>query len=481
MSILSIYFLAFLVILIALYYSLPRSFSPYVILAGSVFFYAHFDYRYSVLLSGSIVCTYLGAIGIAKAKSITSKRLILSTVLILNIGLLFYVKFAQYLIDIAHNFLNTPSITVSVIVPLGIAFYTLQICGYCIDVYRGKYSPEYNIFKYASFASFFPLIMQGPISRYDQLSPTLFAARDRSKFYDNLTSGSQLMLWGFFKKLVIADRAALLVNAVFDNYHEYSGITIIIAILFYTLQIYTDFSGCVDICKGAAKTFGIEVMENFKQPYFSTSIQDFWRRWHLALSSWLKDYVYISLGGNRKGTLRKYINLVIVFLVSGLWHGVGVHYIVWGLMQAFFQIVGAVTLDFRKNLCKALNINRESKGFKAYQWLITFVMINLSWLVFRADGTMVAVNMVKSIFASSGTAELFPAISKGDVLVLAIATLVLAVIGYYREKGYSIRNAVASRPLAVRWCAYYGLFLIVLILGVYGPGYSDSAFIYMNF
>ncbi len=481
MSILSISFVLFVLILIAFYYLLPAKFSPYIILLGSVYFYTRFDYRYSFFLLGSIVCVYFGALLIHRAPSKKIKKLILAIVLICNIGLLFFVKFVPRLLEMAKNMKGFPSLSISILVPLGISFYTLQLCGYLIDIYREKYKPERNFFKFASFSTFFPLMLQGPISRYDQLSRTLFSERKRDEFYENITSGAQIMLWGFFKKLVIADRAALLVNEVFDNHSSYSGVAVIIASLCYTLQIYTDFSGCVDICRGAAKTFGIQVVDNFNQPYLSISIQDFWKRWHISLSSWLRDYVYIPLGGNRKGIVRKYLNLIIVFFVSGLWHGVGIHYIIWGLLQAFYQIIGAVTLPFKKKLCSFLHINRNCNAYIWFQRLITFMLVNISWVFFRAINTSAIFEMLSSMLRFDTNAELLAILDLSDVAILVLGSLALLIIGFYREKGISIRQKVSACPIPVRWTLYLSLFLIVLILGVYGPGYSDSAFIYMNF
>lgn len=483
MSILSVYFLAFLLLSSIVFYLVPNKIKPYVILLCNIYFYLQFDVKYSVFLLFSIISVFLGALFVDHAKNNTIKKLVLGTVLILNIGLLFFVKFTPYLLGIAQRFFtfDASDILNSIIVPLGISFYTLQVCGYLIDVFRGKYSAEKNFFKFMAFSSFFPLMLQGPISRYDQLAHQIFNKEKRKDIYKNYTYGAQLMLWGFFKKLVIADRAALLVNEVFDHYESYSGIIILIAVLFYTIQIYTDFSGCVDICRGAGQLFGIDIMENFKQPYFARSIQDFWKRWHIALSSWLRDYLYIPLGGNRKGKVRKYVNLLIVFFASGLWHGVGIHYLVWGMLQGVLQIVGALTLPFKEKACDKLHINRNSCGYIILQQIITFIFINISWLFFRANGTIAAVKMIVSALDISLSLPSLPAIDLLDVLILGASLLVLFFVSYYKEKGFCIRDEISRTVLPVRWLIFLAGFAIVLIFGVYGPGYSDNAFIYMNF
>ncbi len=483
MSILSVAFLTFLLILAVIYHIAPPKLKPYIILAGNIYFFLQFDIRYSIFLLFSIVTVFFATILMEKVESVIAKKTVISITLILNIGVLFFVKYVPWLLGLASKVLpfDTSGFAAKIIVPVGISFYTLQICGYMIDVYRNKYAAEKNFFKFASFSTFFPLMLQGPISRYDQLADQLWYQNKRDEIYHNFTYGAQLMLWGFFKKLVIADRAAIAVNAVFADDSQFSGIAVIIGILCYTVQIYTDFSGCVDISRGAAQLFGINVMENFKHPYFATSIQDFWKRWHIALSSWLRDYVYISLGGNRKGAVRKYINMIIVFFVSGLWHGVGFHYIVWGLLQAFYQIIGALTLKPKKKFCELLHIDRESSVFKFYQRFVTFILVNISWVVFRANGTTAAINILKSAVSFKSYAEIIPGLDFFDTVVLVAAIAVLYFISYYQNKGYHMRDEISKTVTPVRWTIFLLAFVIILILGIYGPGFSSASFIYMNF
>lgn len=473
MSILSIEFLVFLAVLIAVYYLIPGKCRPYILLAGNVFFYLQFDIRFVPFLLFSVLSVFFGAWAVEKASE-RVKKWILGWVLLVNIGLLFFVKFGPGMLAFA-------GFDVTILMPLGISFYTLQLCGYLMDIYRGKYSAERNFGRFAAFSTFFPLILQGPISRYDQLAHQLFTKEKLPHIYENLTYGAQLMLWGFFQKLVIADRAAILVNHVFANYADCSGLLIFGAILLYTLQIYTDFSGCVDICRGAAQMLGIQVIDNFRRPYFSRSIQEFWKRWHISLSGWFRDYLYIPLGGNRKGTVRKYLNLIIVFLVSGLWHGVGIHFLVWGLLQAVFQIIGALTLPSKKSLCSRFGIDREGRGYRFVQYLCTFVLINISWLFFRADSTKDAVQMLLGIIRLLPLPEGVPGFAFGDGLVLAVSTAILFFISFQREKGVPIRQTVAGYCLPVRWILYLAALTIVVVFGIYGPGYSGNAFIYMNF
>lgn len=482
MSIISVYFLLFLLVLVVLYYGLPAKIRPYVLLLGNIMFYLTFDWRYFLFLLFSIATTWAGAIKIEHSSKKTKKKWLIA-VLTANIGLLFAVKYIPYLFDRVSSLFHINNFTVSLLVPIGISFYTLQVAGYVIDVYRGKYSAQRNFFKYMLFASFFPLILQGPISRYDQLAPQLYKDTRDNQGYDHVTRGAQLMLWGYFKKLMIADRAAIAVNAFYSDYTQFGSLLSLVAVLCYAIQIYADFSGCVDICRGAGQMFGIDIMDNFKQPYFATSVQGFWKRWHISLSSWFRDYLYIPLGGNRKGMVRKYVNVLLVFLVSGIWHGVGLHFIVWGILHGVYQIIGAVTLPVKKKLCAQFKINRESFGFKSVQCIFTFALINVAWIFFRAPRIKVALGVLLNLFSAWGVSYDLTSLGLDtqDWIVLLLSVSLLLLVSVLQYKGIKVQEKVASIPLVLRWSIYLLGFLLVLIFGIYGPGYSDASFIYMNF
>lgn len=484
MSVLSIGFLVFLLFFAFLYYLCPGRMKPYVLLAASIAFYLTFDWRYFLFLLFSVTTVWLGAILLEKYQE-KYKKIVAVAVLIANIGLLAIVKYLPYTVNQIFTLIASKSVGVSFLVPIGISFYTLQVCGYFIDVYRGQYMAEKNFFKFMLFASFFPLILQGPISRYSQIAPQLYRTEKCEAVYDNLTTGAQLMLWGFFKKLVIADRAAIFVAEVFTDYQQFDSLTLLFAVVCYTLQIYTDFSGCVDICRGAGRLFGIDIIDNFNHPYFALSIQDFWRRWHISLSSWFRDYIYISLGGNRKGTIRKYINVLIVFFTSGLWHGVGIHFIVWGVLHGVYQIIGAVTLPAKKWVCDRLRIDRQSVLFRNLQRVITFILINISWVFFRAENTRIACGILYDLLRKWNSVNVTALTSAGldlpDLIVLAVATAFLFMVSLVQYKGVIIQKSLAASPIPIRWSVYLLGFLVVLIFGVYGPGYSSASFIYMNF
>ncbi len=483
MSIISLSFMAFTAVCFLGYFILPLKVRPYWLLLTSLYFYSCFGWKGFILLGASVVTTFAAAHIVTALRKSGAKKLVLALTVILNVGLLTAVKYLNYTLSLLGRVVEIPVKELSLIVPLGIAFYTMQAVSYLVDVYRGKYPPERNFFKYLCYMTYFPIIMQGPISRYDQLADQLFTPHRFS--FDRMRSGLSLVLWGLFKKMVIADRAALLVNEVFGNYAEYAGLEIIIAALMYTVQIYTDFSGCVDISRGISEVMGIKLIENFKHPYFAVSIKDFWRRWHIALSSWFKDYIYIPLGGSRKGTFRKYLNLTIVFFVSGLWHGVGIHYIAWGLLQAFYQIVGELTSGIRNKLYDLCRVNRESFSFKFGQQLTTFVLVNISWIFFRADGLTAAFRMLRSCFTYNpwiltDGSFLEMGLDGKDWNVLIASIAVLLVVSLMQER-FSVREKLEKQNFIFRYAIYLAAVIAILVFGMYGPGYSASQFIYMQF
>ena len=480
MSYISFLFFGFLFIALALYYIVPLKWRKYVLLCANVVFYAYAGISQIVYLAVLIVLTYFSALLLQKIAK--HRFLLLLFYLFLSAGALVYGKFINYILRAISSIAGGAPLSVSVIVPLGVSFFTLQAIGYVVDVYKHKYPAEKNFLKVALFMSYFPIIVQGPISRMETLSPQLF---EGNKFdYTRVKQGLLLMLWGLFKKLVIANRAAMFADPIFGGYEAYSGFTVVFGVLMYTLQIYTDFSGCVDLCRGVSEMFGITMMDNFDHPYFSTSIKDFWRRWHISLSSWLRDYVYIPLGGNRRGKFRKYLNLMITFLVSGLWHGVGIHYLVWGFYHGACQIVGDVSRAPKDYLIKKLQIRRDVFSFRLAQQLITFVLIAYSWLLFRANGFRAALYMTRSLFTNffspTQFATAFGFEDLKDLFVLIIATVVLLMASLLQQK-YHIRTELEKQNLYFRWGAYLIILFAIIIFGVYGTGYNASDFLYMQF
>ena len=355
MNYLSLAFAGFVAFAALLYYIMPKRVRWGVLLLASLTFYGLFDLRYLAFLLFAALSTYGTALLIGKGKL---KKLWVGLCIFSNAAVWFFIKELPWLLTTAARVIDFTVPTLPILVPVGISYFTLQAIGYLADVAAGKVQAEKNPLKYLLFLSWFPAIVQGPISRYDQLMPQLL---NRSKLsFDNTRESLVLILFGLVKKLVIADRVGILANYCFANYAELQGVILYIGAIAYSLQLYADFSGCVDICRGTSRLFGVELVDNFSRPYGARSIKEFWNRWHISLSTWLKDYIYIPLGGNRKGTFRKHLNILLVFLVSGLWHGAGNHFFVWGIMHAVYQSVGAITLPIRRKIKDKLGITEDS-------------------------------------------------------------------------------------------------------------------------
>lgn len=465
----SLRFLAFFGIALLLYYLMPLQARPWALLVFSILFYAMFSLKALAFLLASLVSIYLAGLALQKGRW---RRVVLLVVLTFNLSLLVAVKYGSSLFG-----------GWSVIVPLGISFYTLQALSYCIDVYRGDCSAERNPFRLMLFLSFFPIIMQGPISRYAQLGGQLSVPQRFSE--DNLREGLQLMLWGYFKKMVIADRAAIVVNLVFAPGSDFAGVSVLVAVILYSVQIYADFSGCVDICCGVAQTFGIKLVNNFNHPYFSESVAEFWRRWHISLSSWLKDYLYIPLGGNRHGAFRKYLNVLIVFSVSGLWHGTGMTFFVWGILHGVYQIIGAASCPVRKAMCRVLAIDENCFASRMWRMAWTFFAVTFAWIFFRAASLPDAVRVIRQVcvfnpWTLTQGALLKLGLDCTEWIVLLLAIAVLWTVSLLQER-LRIRSALQRQPIWFRWSVAVLGVIVTVTLGVYGPGYSASQFIYMQF
>lgn len=340
----SMQFMIFFPVVLILYYIIPKKVRCLFLLAASYYFYASWNLKYSILICSSTLLTYACGIFIENERdSIKKRKEILIVCLLINFGILFLFKYGNFALSTLDGILQlTVSRSISYrfafLLPVGISFYTFQAVGYMIDVYRGETKAEKNIIKYALFVSFFPQLVAGPIERSKNLLKHI-SGIEKLKLWNarRMTSGAILMVWGLFMKMVISDRVAILVDNVFNNYGRYGRTELILGAIGFTLQIYCDFGAYSMIAVGAARIMGIELMENFSTPYFSMGIKDFWDRWHISLSTWFRDYLYIPLGGNRKGKLRKSINILIVFLASGLWHGANWTYILWGVFMDYIE------------------------------------------------------------------------------------------------------------------------------------------------
>lgn len=399
-------------------------------------------------------------------------------------------KFFAYLLEKLHiQSIVLNSIASKLYLPLGISFYTLQGIAYIVDIYKNKYKIEKNFIHFLLYMTFFPIFLQGPISRYEQLEKQLIT---HHKFdYKQFCFGLQLVLWGIFKKLVISNRLNMISNEIFDKNTEYTGVIMLLSGMCYALELYTDFSGAVDMSRGIAQSMNISLIQNFNFPNSATSIKDFWSRWHISLSTWLRDYIYIPLGGNRKGTFRKYINITITFFVSGFWHGVGFKFIIWGLLHAFYQILAdliADTLNKIKEVFKyrkILSLISDNNNLEIFiSKFITFILVSVAWIFFRASDWKTAYTMVKKInkkfLSTIGKLIESGSIDKKDFIVLIISLFILYLFERASQK-IEVREKISKFYLPFRWALYILLVHTIVIFGIYGEGYNPVNFIYMGF
>ena len=479
-------FLVFFPIVTLVYFLIPQRIKYLWLLLASYYFYMCWNPEYAVLIFISTAVTFLSGILISRFKNAKAKKWAVFGSFAINLGILFLFKYFYFMVDnlnAVRTFLHLQKYTpkFDIILPVGISFYTFQALSYTVDVYRGEVKPEKNFLKYALFVSFFPQLVAGPIER----SKNLLSQVNEKHYFDYLRvrRGLFTMLWGFFLKLVIADRAAILVNTVYDNISVFTGRQILVATVCFALQIYCDFASYSKIAIGAAEVMGFHLMENFKRPYFAASISDFWRRWHISLSSWFRDYLYIPLGGNRKGTFRKYLNLMIVFLTSGLWHGASWHFVIWGAIHGIYQIIGSATKTVRENFRKMLGIGDKNPIYVVFSRVVTFVLVGFAWIFFRSSSLAEAVEATRRIFTEFGVkmniAEL--EVDIPNLIVLLASVLVLFAVSMWTEKDGKAIEKMERMNFAIRWTAYLLLIFAVLIFGVYGSGYEASQFIYFQF
>ena len=470
-------FLLFFPLVSLLYFLLPQKVKWVWLLACSVYFYMCWRARYILLIGFSIAVTYAGALLIERLHKKGRRgpaNWVLAAVLASNFAVLFLFKyygfFSSVLAGASGGRLALPVLQLAL--PVGISFYTFQALGYAIDVYRGDLPPERNPFRYALFVTFFPQLVAGPIERATNLLPQFY---QRHPFdYDRMKSGLVRMGWGFFLKVVIADRLAVLVDQVYSQAAEAPGWALALATVCFAFQIYCDFASYSTIAIGAAEVLGFRLMQNFNAPYLALSVKDFWRRWHISLSTWFKDYLYIPLGGSRRGTARTCLNLMAVFLVSGLWHGAAMTFVVWGGLHGLFQAAGV--------LWGRLRGPAGAKPLPApLAWAGTFALVNLAWVFFRAEDIGQALTVLRRIFTAWGGA--LPGGLGLDAPDMAVGAAALALLFFADIRGQKkdLHGAVLALPLAAQWALYLGLIAAILLFGVYGPGYTTAPFIYFQF
>lgn len=463
----SISYAIFFPIVVILYFALPKKFKNIHLLLASYFFYGCWNVKYAALMLLSTVITYLAA---RLMDSYGKKKVFLSISFILNLGILFVFKYYGFFIDIFNRISGGNSSTAALfILPVGISFYTFQALGYTMDVYRGDIKAERNFITYALFVSFFPQLVAGPIERSKNLLPQI---RNQGEYcVCNLVEGLILIFYGLFLKLVIADRAAIYVNTVFGSM-DFKGTAMMLGALLFSIQIYCDFYSYSIMAKGSAKVMGIDLMDNFREPFLAVSIVDFWRRWHISLSTWFKDYLYIPLGGSRNGKFRHYVNIMIVFLVSGLWHGANYTFLMWGLIHGILNIISHFISRLKTGgSFISRNISR----------LVTFILVVLAFVFFRAEKVSDAFTYISRMFRQTGAGVLEAGLNAPNLYVLLIALLILFVVDVLKYNKIDVKDKFMHSPTILKGVVFFALIMVVVIFGIYGVGFSESMFIYFQF
>ncbi|MDR0898106.1 MAG: MBOAT family protein, partial [Oscillospiraceae bacterium] len=459
------------------------------LLAASYFFYGCWNATYALLMLASTAITYASGLAIDAFRRKSRPGLAKGAValsFISNLGILAYFKYGNFFLDSLRSLgIGGDMRVLQVLLPVGISFYTFQALSYTMDIYRDRLPVEKNPLRYALFVSFFPQLVAGPIERSENLLTQLQQPPDFDA--QRARQGLLLIGWGLLLKIVLADTLAQVVTPVYDNPAGYSGLQILLATFAFAFQIYGDFAGYSYIAIGSAALFNIRLMENFKSPYLAVSVRDFWRRWHISLTSWFKDYVYFPLGGSRKGVARKYINTMIIFLVSGLWHGANWTFVVWGGINGALMILGEMTQSLRTRAYKRIGINAESAGFVWARRIFTFLLISFTWIFFRAQTIGEAFDMLGRVFTDLRLYTLFtPGIfdlitgTQTTVMLLAVIALLMANDAR-RERGHQLGDALLGESVWVRWPVYIALIMVLLVFGVYGSSMAQTQFIYFQF
>ncbi len=487
----SLHFVFFFPVVLLFYFNLPTRYRYYFLLAASYYFYMCWKAEYAILLVISTLIDYFAGLMMGRTQEQKKRKKYLILSLISNFGILFSFKYFNFFNDSARAifqhynlFYDVPAF--KLLLPVGISFYTFQTVSYGIDVYRGRTTPEKSLPIFALYVTFFPQLVAGPIERSTNLLSQFYNhySFDRQRF----VSGLQQMLWGFFKKVVIADRLAILVNRVYGNPEDYGGVTLLLATYFFAFQIYCDFSGYSDIAIGSARIMGINLMENFRRPYFSKSINEFWHRWHISLSTWFRDYLYIPLGGNRVSRTRWYFNLFFTFLVSGLWHGANWTFVIWGALHGFYLLFSLWTEKARFAIVSFFGLIKHPLILSWLRVLTTFHLVLLSWVFFRARSLEQALLILRKIYefsgweqfrqllATPGKAQYMLGLGTGGLLIAVLSIILLEIIHLMQR-----RKPVAER---IRWGGEWGryamMYLVLLVIIVFGE-FNKTEFIYFQF
>lgn len=491
----SIDFLLFFVVVVTAYFLIPHKFRTLLLLLSSCYFYMDFVPIYIAILFFTIIIDYFAGIFIENASGKKRKAFLILS-LLANIGILCYFKYFNFLNENLTQLLSSlnynnsiPNLTI--LLPIGLSFHTFQAMSYTIEVYRGNQKSERNFITYALYVMFFPQLVAGPIERPQNV---LYQFKEKHYFnYTNAVDGLKLMAWGLFKKVVIADRLSEMVDYVYNAPSHFKGLPLIISTLFFSIQIYCDFSGYSDIAIGSARIMGFRLMRNFDRPYSSSSMSEFWQRWHISLSTWFKDYVYIPLGGNRVVVWRKYYNIFIVFLISGLWHGASWNFVIWGAIHGLFLMLYQFydSLRGKKSNTKELAIHKFNYLKQGISILFVFLLSSFAWIFFRAKTFKDAKYIITNSFSEIQSQIASLSIKNVDVLnstvylgtnglnfIVAFISIFLLFLIEYLQSKYNIKAKLTNTNFLLRFGAYASLILLILYFGVFG---KNVQFIYFQF
>ena len=488
MSIISLLYILYLLLIFFIYYTVGKKLQPIVLLLASLGFYWMCDSKYLFVLLLTVLFCYVVGILCDKYKS---NRMISNVIIICSSALaliaFIYFKYMNFFVVNLENITKRFGMEIKVdsvftiLIPAGLSFFLLQALGYLIEIKRGNITPEKNIIKLGLFITFFPKLLSGPIEKTNHFIPQI---HEKHTFnYDTVREGFLRILMGYFMKVVIADGIAAIINPILTDYEKYSGVVVLTGVLLYSIQIYCDFCGYSEIAIGSAEIFGYRLMENFKAPYLCNSITDFWKRWHISLTSWFRDYIYIPLGGNRKGNVRKYINIMIVFTISGLWHGASWGFVIWGALNGILE----VTEGIYKNSRLKQKIQFKGLSYSILKHSFLYLLISGCWIFFWAPSGREAVRIVKWIIENFYMKDLISA-SYFDIwnstkifFVFILSIVLLTIFDYFNDKEKTIREWIFSKDIVFRWSIYLILFFAMIIWGTYGDNYGQTQFIYFQF
>lgn len=507
MSVTSLYFLLFLLICVSIYYIIPKKGQwGALLIASLLFFVAASGVKLALYLIVISLDTYLGAKYIGKCTNAKSKKMVLLFSIMIPLAILIVLKYCGFVLRLIGLVLKPMGVGINTefgfLAPLGLSYFTLSAIGYIVDVYWEIIEPQTNYFKYLLFVSYFPSLTSGPLMRYSKMRDQLF--EERTFDHIRVLYGFERILWGLFKKLVIADRTAIVVNTIYNNYENYDGWYIVVAVIMFALQLYTDFSGCMDIVYGASECFGIYLPENFNTPFFSQTVSEFWKRWHITMGEWFQDYIlypilnsrlFLNLrtiikkqfGKKASKTVPTYLGLFITWICIGIWHGGQYKYIVAsGLLPGFYLIMGQVCTPLFNKMIKILRINTETFSWKVFRMIRTFFCLCTSWIFVRATSLSEGIQIIRriphnNIWILTDDSLLELGLTWKDYNVLWGGLLIILFFEILKYKGVKIREKLVKQNLFFQW----GILLVALfasiILGIYGPGYDASEFIYKNF